>query len=50
LFIELTFVLIIILTLYPVAFFVITGGSVVIYVLVTVILTEWRAKYFKSLA
>lgn len=27
-----------------------TCGSVVIYVWATVVLTEWRAKYFKSLA
>lgn len=49
-FIELIFVLIVILTLYPVAFFFICGGSVAIYILLTVVITEWRAKYFKSMA
>ncbi len=49
-FIELIFVLIVILVLYPVAFFFICGGSVAIYITVTVVITEWRAKYFKSMA
>jgi ATP-binding cassette subfamily B protein len=48
--IELILVLAIIFTLYPVVFFLVTCGSVVIYVWATVVLTEWRAKYFKSLA
>jgi len=49
-FIELGFVLIVILSLYPVAFFFITGGSVVVYIVVTGVITEWRAKYFKLMA
>lgn len=48
--IELILVLAIIFTLYPVVFFLVTCGSVVLYVWATVVLTEWRAKYFKSLA
>jgi ABC-type transport system involved in Fe-S cluster assembly fused permease/ATPase subunit len=49
-FIELVFVLCVILSLYPIAFFIICLGSVVIYVTVTVTITEWRAKYFKTMA
>ena len=49
-FIELAFVLIVILVLYPIAFFFICGGSVVIYITVTGVITEWRAKYFKVMA
>ncbi len=48
--IELSMVLVIIFTLYPIPFTIITGGSVVIYVLVTGVITEWRAKYFKTMA
>ena len=42
--------MIIILSIYPFIFFLVTSLSVVAYVLVTVFITEWRAKYFKSLA
>jgi len=49
-FIELLFVLIIIAVIYPIAFFVICGGSVVIYIFSTVMVTEYRAKYFKRMA
>jgi ATP-binding cassette subfamily B protein len=49
-FIELIFVLIVILAIYPIAFFFICGCSVVVYVVTTGFLTEWRAKYFKKLA
>jgi len=49
-FIELMFVLIVILTIYPVAFFFICLGSVVIYITATGTITEWRAKYFKGQA
>jgi ATP-binding cassette subfamily B protein len=49
-FIELIFALTVILIIYPVAFFFICLGSVVIYVTATGTITEWRAKYFKKLA
>lgn len=49
-FIELIFVLIVILVLYPIAFFIICIGSVIVYVITTVTITEWRARYFKNLA
>jgi ATP-binding cassette subfamily B protein len=48
--IELVFVMIIILSLYPWVFFAVTFLSVVIYVAATIYITEWRAKYFKTLA
>jgi ABC-type transport system involved in Fe-S cluster assembly fused permease/ATPase subunit len=47
---ELTFVLIIIGTLYAIEFFLATLAAVILYVIVTVVVTEWRARYFKSLA
>ena len=47
---ELTLVLAIIAYLYPVGFFSITLTSVVLYIAITVGITEWRAKYFKSMA
>lgn len=40
----------IIFILYPFVFFLVTLSSVVLYITATVTLTEWRAKYFKSLA
>jgi ATP-binding cassette, subfamily B, heavy metal transporter len=48
--VELILVMAIIFTLYPVVFFLVTLGSVVVYIGATVVLTEWRAKYFKSMA
>ena len=48
--VELILVLIVVLTLYPIIFFGVTASSVVIYIFATVVLTEWRAKYFKSMA
>jgi ATP-binding cassette subfamily B protein len=48
--IELAMVMIIIMILYPIIFFIVTASSVLIYVLATVYITEWRAKYFKSAA
>lgn len=48
--IELIFVMVIISSLYPIIFFIVTFSSVVLYVFTTVMITEWRAKYFKSLA
>ncbi len=48
--IELLLVMTIILVLYPIVFFIVTAVSVVLYVLATVFLTEWRAKYFKASA
>jgi ABC-type transport system involved in Fe-S cluster assembly fused permease/ATPase subunit len=49
-FVELILVLIVILAIYPVAFFFICTGSVIIYIAATGAMTEWRAKYFKSAA
>ena len=48
--VELILVLTVVFFLYPVIFFVVTALSVVIYVSATIVLTEWRAKYFKSMA
>jgi ATP-binding cassette subfamily B protein len=48
--IELCMVMIIILSLYPFVFFLVTAISVIFYVTATVYITEWRARYFKSLA
>ena len=47
---ELTFVLIVISILYPVEFFGATFACVILYIIATVVVTEWRAKYFKVLA
>lgn len=49
-FVELIFVLIVIYGFYSFSIFSICAGSVVIYIGSTGILTEWRAKYFKSQA
>jgi ATP-binding cassette, subfamily B, heavy metal transporter len=48
--IELVMVMTVLFSFYPVVFFLVTLSSVIIYVTATVYLTEWRAKYFKSLA
>jgi ATP-binding cassette subfamily B protein len=48
--VELILVMIIILSLYPVVFFCVVFTSVFVYVTLTIVLTEWRAKYFKSMA
>ena len=48
--VELILVMIIILSLYPVVFFFVVFVSVVTYIVTTIFLTEWRAKYFKSMA
>jgi ABC-type transport system involved in Fe-S cluster assembly fused permease/ATPase subunit len=48
--VELILVLTVMFTLFPVVFFLVTATSVLVYVVATVILTEWRAKYFKSMA
>ena len=48
--VELVLVLTVVFSLYSVLFFAVTASSVVIYVAATVVLTEWRAKYFKSMA
>lgn len=48
--IELVLVLGVIATLYPLVFFLVLTLSVAIYVVATVYLTEWRAKYFKAVA
>jgi ATP-binding cassette, subfamily B, heavy metal transporter len=48
--VELILVLAIVFSLYPIIFFGVTATSVVIYVGATFLLTEWRAKYFKSMA
>lgn len=37
-------------TLYPLEFFACTALSVILYILATVFVTEWRAKYFKKMA
>lgn len=47
---ELTFVLAIIGGLYPIEFFGTAFTCVILYVIATVTVTEWRAKYFKTLA
>ena len=48
--VEVIMVQIIIASLYPYPFVIITLSSVVLYVAATGILTEWRAKYFKKMA
>lgn len=48
--VEVLMVQVIIAVLYPYPFVIITFSSVIIYVLATGILTEWRAKYFKLMA
>ena len=48
--VELTLVMAVVISIYPFIFFVTTFISVVIYVGATVVITEWRAKYFKSMA
>lgn len=48
--VELILVMFIIMGLYPIVFFFVVLTSVVVYVGATIQLTEWRAKYFKSLA
>lgn len=47
---EVFFVAIIVLIYYPVEFFFIVCLSVTLYIVATVVLTEWRAKYFKNMA
>lgn len=47
---ELFFVLIVIATIYPFSIFAVTFVSVALYIFLTVTITEWRAKYFKTLA
>lgn len=47
---ELTFVLGVIYIIYPWEFFAVTFLSVMLYIFVTVCITEWRAKYFKKMA
>jgi len=47
---ELGFVLAVLGYLYPIEFFGTTFGCVVLYIIATVVVTEWRAKYFKTLA
>lgn len=47
---ELIFILSIIAYIYPLDFFILTASSVVLYVLATVWITEWRAKFFKRMA
>ena len=47
---ELTLVLIIIAVFYSYIFFLITATSVFLYVVVTICITEWRAKHFKRMA
>jgi ABC-type transport system involved in Fe-S cluster assembly fused permease/ATPase subunit len=47
---ELVFVLAVIGYIYPIEFFGTTFACVVVYIIVTVVVTEWRAKYFKTLA
>jgi len=49
-FLELFFVLMLLLSLYPYEFFVVTIVSVMLYILATVLITEWRAKFFKSMS
>ena len=48
--VELILVMTIIFSLYPVIFFLVVFASVAIYIGATIVLTEWRAKYFKSMA
>ena len=47
---ELIFVIAIIGYIYPIDFFAITTTSVFLYILATVCVTEWRAKFFKTMA
>ena len=47
---ELVFVIAIIGYLYDLEFFIVTTSSVFLYILATVCVTEWRAKFFKSMA
>jgi ABC-type transport system involved in Fe-S cluster assembly fused permease/ATPase subunit len=47
---ELSFVMGVIGFIYPWEFVACTFASVVLYIFVTVMITEWRAKHFKSMA
>lgn len=47
---ELILVMVVIFKLYPATFFFIILSSVVVYITATICITEWRAKYFKSMA
>ena len=49
LFLELLFVVIVIAFVFPYWFFLLVLISIVAYILDTYIVTEWRAKYFKSM-
>jgi len=42
-------VVIIIANMFPWYFAVIVFGSIIMYLVVTYIVTEWRAKYFKEM-
>ena len=46
---EIVFVIVVIGVLYPFYFCLLVLGTVVIYLLVTVYVTEWRAKHFKAM-
>lgn len=47
--IELGMVVVIIFNMFPWYFAVIVFGSIIMYLLVTYVVTEWRAKYFKEM-
>lgn len=47
--IEITFVIATIGTLYPQRYLWLNLGAIVIYLLATILVTEWRAKYFKNM-
>ena len=49
LFLELAFVVVVIGITFPYWFFIIVLGSIIVYIADTFLVTEWRAKFFKSM-
>ena len=48
-FLDVLFVLTVLAILFPYTFLLITFGIILFYVIVTFVITEWRAKYFKAM-
>ena len=46
---DVTLVLIVVAVLFPYMFLLIMSGVILVYVITTFAITEWRAKYFKAM-
>ena len=46
---EIVFVVVVIATLYTYYFCLVVLGTIIVYLIVTFVVTEWRAKYFKAM-